>query len=488
MLFNSIQFVIFFPTVVLLYFALPFSLRWILLLIASCYFYMAWRAIYIVLLLFTCVTDYAAAIMMERAKTIAYKRLALCLSLGTNLGVLFFFKYYNFFTDTTNEALKNLSLSSTIPTLNLILPVGISFYTFQAMSYTIDVYRGELKAERSFPRFVLFVMFFPQLVAGPIERATKLMPQLRERFNFDYQRVVDGLRLMAVGFFKKVVIADNLAILVNQVYGAPQNYSSLALVAATFCFTYQVFCDFSGYSDIAIGASRVFGIELMKNFERPFFARNLSEFWRRCHISLSTWFRDYVYIPLGGNHLGTPRTVFNIFVVFMLSGIWHGAAWTFVIWGLIQGFYFLFGKYTAPLRTKFVTFVGLNRTPGLLRVLQSLKVFWLYAFSLIFFRAQSFSDAWYIVTHLGTTLFSDIFSPVEWFKVLHLGPSLAKCTAVLIFIATMEWFHYLQEKRDVWSEFKEMDVNSRWLFYLLFAFAFLLFGEFGGQQFIYFQF
>ena len=330
MLFNSFHFLVFFIVVTSLYFALPYKNRWFLLLISSCYFYMAFVPIYILILGFTIVIDYFAGIYIENA-TGKKKKFYLIFSLIANIGVLAIFKYYNFINANLSFLLHGFALTNPLPYLSILLPIGLSFHTFQAMSYTIEVYRGNQKAERHFGIYSLYVMFYPQLVAGPIERPQNLLHQFRERYDFNYERVTSGLRLMAWGLFKKVVIADRLAIVVDTVYNNPEQHNSLTLIIATIFFAFQIFCDFSGYSDMAIGAARVMGFKLMTNFDKPYQSKSIHEFWKRWHISLSTWFRDYFYISLGGNRVSIPRWYLNLFLVFLVSGLWHGANWTFVI-------------------------------------------------------------------------------------------------------------------------------------------------------------
>lgn len=337
MLFNSLQFLIFFPIVILLYYLLPHSKRWIFLLLASYYFYMSWNPAYIVLILISTLVDYFAAIKMSEQDNINKRKIYLFFSLFANLGLLFIFKYFNFFNDSVRLLFQSLGVNYGVPSLSLLLPVGISFYTFQTLSYTIDVYRGVTKPERHFGIFAVYVSFFPQLVAGPIERSERLLPQFRVPVIPNENNFSSGMKLMVWGFFKKVVVADNVAIIVNQVYNNVNEYQGLPLIIATFLFAIQIYCDFSGYSDIAIGSARVMGIHLMKNFNTPYFSKSITEFWKRWHISLSTWFRDYVYIPLGGNRVSKPRHYLNLFLTFLISGLWHGANWTFVIWGALHG-------------------------------------------------------------------------------------------------------------------------------------------------------
>jgi alginate O-acetyltransferase complex protein AlgI len=332
-LFNSLEFIAFFLIVTPLYYLLPHKFRWFHLLVASCWFYMAFVPIYIVILFGTIIIDYVAGILIEQARGNTRKHY-LVVSLVANIGVLFVFKYYNFFIGNINDA-SGLS----IPLLTILLPIGLSFHTFQAMSYTIEVYRGNQKAEKHFGIYALYVMFYPQLVAGPIERPQNILHQFHERKYFSYENVVNGLKMIAWGMFKKVVIADRLAVYVNEVFDHHAQYEGIPVIMACVFFALQIYLDFSAYSDIALGCAKTLGFDLMVNFRSPYFARSIAEFWSRWHISLSTWFRDYLYIPLGGNRISKKRTVLNQFIVFMISGFWHGANWTFVFWGFLHGTY-----------------------------------------------------------------------------------------------------------------------------------------------------
>ncbi len=337
MLFNSVQFAVFLPVVFMLYWALPQKGQVWLLLIASYYFYMSWKADYVILILFTTLVSFFGGLALERAASSRQKKFILSAVLIACLGVLFVFKYFNFLSRSLDRLCQWISLPLHPITLNLLLPVGISFYTFQTLSYVIDVYRGETAAEHSLVTYAAFVSFFPQLVAGPIERSRNLLGQIKKPHTFRYQEAADGIKLLAWGFFKKLVVADNLAVYVNQIYNALPNYRGLSLAVATVFFAFQIYCDFSGYSDIAAGTARLFGIRLMTNFRSPYFSSSFKEFWSRWHISLSTWFKDYVYIPLGGNRVGKFRCYLNLLLTFLISGLWHGASWTFIIWGGIHG-------------------------------------------------------------------------------------------------------------------------------------------------------
>jgi len=479
MLFNSVAFLLFFPTVVIVYFALPHRLRNAWLLAASLFFYMYWRVSYGLLLLITAGIDYSAGLLMGKTQSNHTRKILLGFSLISNLGILFFFKYFNFFNQTLRDLLQTWQISCSLPFSNFLLPVGISFYTFQSLSYTIDVYRRAIPVESCFSRFLLYVTFFPQLVAGPIERAKNLLPQLYKKFEFDYDRVSQGLMLMAWGFFKKLVIADRLAIYVDTVYNHPQDFTGWPVWLATYFFALQIYCDFSGYSDIAIGAARVMGFSLMKNFRRPYYAKSIHEFWQRWHISLSTWFRDYLYIPLGGNRVRRTRWYYNLFVVFLVSGLWHGANWTFVIWGGLHGFYLLFSIWTAPWRQKIIKELSLERWPTLLKVVRIGITFHLVLFSWVFFRAASLADALTILHHM-TVMTS-----------MHQAVALGKVELMVAFIALLilEIVQLYQRHQDGWLHLHHQPRWLRWCLYCGLLLMILLFGQMATeQQFIYFQF
>ncbi|MEZ4672693.1 MAG: MBOAT family O-acyltransferase [Caldilineaceae bacterium] len=480
MQFNSAEFLLFFPAVLIVYFALPHRWRWVLLLGASYFFYMAWRAEYALLLLFSTVVDYAIACGMESTESLYRRRLLLATSLVTNLGLLFAFKYVAFFGRALQDFLPLFNSSYQVPIVHLLLPVGISFYTFQTLSYTIDVYRGTQKAERHLGIFALYVAFFPQLVAGPIERSTRLLPQFFAEHQFDYAQVASGLRRMAWGFFKKVVIADKAALIVDAIYNQPTAHSGFTLLIATYLFAIQIYCDFSGYSDIAIGAARTLGFDLMENFHLPYLAHSIADFWRRWHISLSTWFRDYLYIPLGGNRVGQTRHYLNLFIVFLVSGLWHGASWTFVIWGALHGIYFLLELVLTRPLSKFVQWIHLDRLPTLLHWIRIAVVFHLVVFAWIFFRAHSVGDALYIIGQIVGHL------PVQVeLTELHLGyltyVVLALAIGFMLFIEAMRARDQIQlTVRPLWV---------RWGAYYLLLMIIVLFGELNAKgQFIYFQF
>jgi len=396
MIFNSIEFLIFLPTVFVLYWLLrSFKVEFqnSLVLVASYVFYGWWDWRFLALIAFSTLVDYFLGFKIHEAQSPQKKKAFLIASLLINLGILGFFKYYNFFVSSFTDGLQNLGIHIDTWTLSIILPVGISFYTFQTLSYSIDIYRGKIRPTKDFIAFAAFVSFFPQLVAGPIERASHLLPQFlnSRRFNFKQARL--GITLIAYGMFKKVVVADRLAVYVNSVFDDPDSASSISLCIAIVFFAFQIYCDFSGYSLIARGAAKLFGFELMVNFQRPYLAANIADFWRRWHISLSTWFRDYVYIPLGGNKVKTERYLFNLFVVFLVSGLWHGANWTFVLWGALHGvFQIVYSLYS--MRNKSLTIESLARP---IKVFNIILVFALVCFSWIFFRAENVQQAFYTI-------------------------------------------------------------------------------------------
>ena len=398
MLFNSWQFACFFPLVTLLYFASPHAWRWVLLLSASCWFYACFVPAYILILGATIVVDYFAGILIERYP--CRKRPILWTSILSNVGFLFFFKYFNFVNANVTWVTGSLGLHNPVGTLDILLPIGLSFHTFQAMSYTIEVYRGAQPAERHIGIYALYVMFYPQLVAGPIERPQNMLHQFRERHAFDEQRVTAGLRLMLWGAIKKIVIADRLALPVGIYFSHPSDHHGLAPVVAVTLFAFQIYCDFSGYCDIALGAAQVMGFRLMTNFDRPYFARSIGQFWRRWHISLSTWFRDYVYVPLGGSRVAPVCSARNTLIVFMLSGLWHAANWTYVAWGGLHGLYLIFGRATERLRLQCAELTGFASWPRLLAAWQTLVTFSLVCLGWVFFRASNVSQAWFICRNL----------------------------------------------------------------------------------------
>ena len=486
MLFNSLEFLIFFPIVVTLYFICPYRYRWVLLLAASYYFYAAWRLEYIFLLLATTLISYTTALLMARPGYQTKRAGLLVLGLGLNLGILFAFKYFNFFNDSLRAAFNQFNLFYNVPMFQMLLPVGISFYTFQALGYIIDVYRGKLEPERHLGRFALFVSFFPQLLAGPIERATNMLPQYYKNFDFDEARVTSGLLLMLWGMFQKVVIADRLGLYVNTVYNNPAEWVGWPVLLATVFFAFQIYCDFAGYSDIAIGAARVMGFELMDNFRRPYFAQSPSDFWRRWHISLSSWFRDYLYIPLGGNRVPVPRWYLNLMIVFLVSGLWHGAAWTFVIWGGLHGLYIVGEMASRGLRAKLAQRLGLDQRPGAKAVLGGVITFILVCLAWIFFRANSVADAFLILNNLAPlTNFASLNAP--WAVVVD-NPAQEMALSIAL-ILLLELVHLVQAQQGRFlPSFWQRPFWVRWAVYLGLALAIMNLGITEEVPFIYLQF
>lgn len=426
MTFNSIEFLIFYPTVLLLYFLLPRTMKWPLLLLSSYFFYAYYSPSLVFLIFGTTLVSWLCATFIEKSKRVAVKRILLTVTLAVCLGVLFFYKYFDFVSASVASLFARDGFL-----LNLMLPVGISFYTFQTLSYVIDVYRGEVKTEKNFFFYALFVSFFPQLVAGPIERPSNLIPQLREEHNFTAENFKAGGKFMLLGFFKKICIADLVAPLVNAVFNDAGSATTLSIIIATVLFSLQIYCDFSGYTDIAIGAARIMGIRLMKNFDHPYRAETVKEFWSRWHISLSTWFRDYLYIPLGGNRVGRLRHLLNIFIVFLISGLWHGAAWTFVIWGALHGFYQIIGTLTYKKRNELLLKAGISHKNFLVRAFRITVTFTMVSFAWIFFRANSIGDVGTLFSRLFT-----VYAPIgEVFEAL--GLSVIKLLLIISSVAVL---------------------------------------------------
>lgn len=482
MLFNSLPFLIFFPCIFVLYYALPFRFRKYMLLIASYYFYMCWKPEFIVLILFSTLVDYFCGLGMVRYP--GRKKWLLAVSLAMNLGLLFFFKYLNFFGETLTALCRAVSIPFSAPTLSIILPVGISFYTFQTLSYTLDVYRGKLEPERDFVTFALFVSFFPQLVAGPIEKAADLLPQLKEEHPFSYENATWGAKLMAWGFFKKMVVADQLAVLiVDPVYQNLGKYEGGALVLATCAFAFQIYCDFGGYSDIARGAARMMGVDLMVNFKSPyFFSHSIGNYWQRNHVSLSRWFTEYVYIPLGGSRKGRVKQYWFTTVTFFLSGLWHGAEWSFVVWGLLQAVYL-------NLERAFHRGKEPPKSPPL-HLLAIVTTFALSCFSLIFFRAANIGEALYVVRHL----LWGIGSPVLYVKTAlsALNPGMIETAVLAGALLLLFLFDLADERTDAIAMVSRWPVAIRWCCYLGLVMIVLVFGVYGPgydvKAFTYFQF
>jgi D-alanyl-lipoteichoic acid acyltransferase DltB (MBOAT superfamily) len=485
MLFNSLEFAVFFPLVTILYFIFPHKHRWWLLLAASAIFYMAFVPSYILILGVTIVVDYFAGILIEEAKSAERKKSYLLISLIANVGFLAFFKYFNFLNTNIASLANLIGWNYPIENLDIILPIGLSFHTFQAMSYTIEVFRGRQKTERHFGIYALYVLFFPQLVAGPIERPQNMLHQFHEEHFFDYQRVADGLKLMAWGFFKKIVIADRLAALVDSRYSTPQGFSGPELALATALFAVQIFCDFSGYSDIAIGAAQVMGFKLMVNFKRPYLALSVSEFWKRWHISLSGWFRDYIFFPLERKRIRWMGQSINLFIVFLISGLWHGANWTYVIWGGLHGLYLgleiQIQRYWRSLPEK----IRAVFPDWLLSSVQRILVLILVGYAWVFFRAESVSSAWLITSRLFNG-----WTGNSLLKLAHSTFTNYELMVTFAAILVMGIVHRFQERGSLRSLLAQKPAALRWSLYVGVVVCILVFGKIYEvpTDFIYFQF
>jgi alginate O-acetyltransferase complex protein AlgI len=479
MLFNSLEFAIFFPAVVALYFCLPQRARTTLLLAASCVFYMAFIPAYILILAVTITIDYGAGVGLERTRGKA-RHLLLVISILATCAVLFVFKYFHFFTDSFVGLAGLLGWQLARPAISIILPIGLSFHTFQSLSYVVEVYYGRQKAEHNFVTYATYVMFFPQLVAGPIERPQNLLRQFYDKHGFDYDRVTSGLKRMAWGFFKKLVIADRLALYVNDVYARPSSFNGLQLTIATVFFAYQIYCDFSGYSDIAIGSARVLGFRLMENFRAPYYSRSIGEFWHNWHISLSTWFRDYLYIPLGGSRVRRHRWYANLLITFTVSGLWHGAAWTYVMWGALNGIYLVFGLVTKQARDGLFRVMGLESESRIRAAVGIASTFALTCAAWVVFRAHSMSDAWYIFTHFWRGWDVNNIRTQQFY--------LRQMPVAVLSIAFLEIVQAMQGRVSLTRLLSSRPVMVRWPVYVGCVLALVLFGVYRKSQFIYFQF
>ncbi len=472
--FNSLEFIIFYPIVVLLNFLVPTKYRWIPLLIASSYFYISQSAELFWLIVLTTTISYFSGILIEKKPE--KKNLWLAVSVIASLSVLIFFKYYNFLAGTIG------AFTHTDLTLKLMLPVGISFYTFQTLSYSIDVWRGNIEAERHFGYYSLFVCFFPQLVAGPIERPENLLPQLKAEHKFSADDFEAGLKRMLAGYFKKIVVADLVAKYVDSVFNSPETASGAGVMLASMLFAVQIYCDFSGYTDIAIGCARIMGYRLMQNFDRPYSAGNIKDFWSRWHISLTSWFKDYLYIPLGGNRKGKARMIANLFIVFLVSGLWHGADWTFVLWGALHGVYRVVGMLTYKKREEIWHKLGVDTKSKPMKIFRNVVTFLLVSFAWIFFRANNTSDLLILLRKLFTS-----FIPNETVMGLTL-------TAVVTIIASFILMELIDRRYTLPENLTPKDgaaISVDSVMYLLWAimFAWLILKASGGSSaFIYFQF
>ena len=480
MLFNSLEFLLFFPITVILYFLLPHKSRRYFLLLASVFFYMSFIPKYILIVGFTTVVDYAGALLIDKFRERkAIKRTVFITGILLNVGLLVVYKYLGVIGDTINFFGNMISLE-TVVLPKLALPIGISFHTFQSMGYYIDTYKGTVKPERNFINFALFLMFFPQLVAGPIERTANLMGQLKARHTLKAENISIGGRWMLWGMFKKIVVADSLAIFADAVFDKIGNFSGAGLIIGLLCFTVQIYCDFSGYSDIAIGCAKIMDIDLMKNFNTPYFSASVPEFWRRWHISLSSWFKDYIYIPLGGNRVSKPRWVFNQLVTFTVSGVWHGAGYNFVVWGFLNGIYIVISRLIAPIKDGFKRITRLDRVPWLSKPFAILITFALISFSWIFFRANSFDDAFYFISNMfGSTKMTFDSDSASLFRIwVTIG------SVIILFVVEL----LMSYGKKAVSLFYRAPHFCRVALYGLLTAVIIVCGVFGENQFIYFDF
>lgn len=498
MLFNSLDFIIFLPIVALIYFIIPNKVKYLWLLIASYYFYMCWNAKYALLILFSTVITYASGLLIQKVKCLQVdydrrqrcKKIVVALSFILNLGILFYFKYINFAIDIVSRLFAKIHIELSVPSFDIILPVGISFYTFQALSYTMDVYRDEIHAEKNFFRYALFVSFFPQLVAGPIERSKSLLKQLAVPKRFDFNAAREGFLLMLWGFFLKIVLADRIALFVDTVYGDYITYSGWYLILATVLFAIQIYCDFYGYSVIAMGAAKVVGITLTENFDAPYLSTSVAGFWRKWHTSLTSWFRDYLYIPLGGNRKGKLRKYINNMVVFLVSGLWHGAHYSYVAWGGLNGLYQVAGDLLKPIRDKLVLVMHLNRASLGHKLMQVIGTFILVDFSWVFFRAKGIREAFDIVKSMIS-----VKNPWVLFdeSIYHCGLDVKNFWLMVVCIGVLLFADFCKYKNiKIHEVIMRQDYWFRWLFITFAVDAILLFGMWGPSfnqaNFIYFQF
>ncbi|MBF0504786.1 MAG: MBOAT family protein [Candidatus Omnitrophica bacterium] len=485
MLFNSAPFLVFFPVVTVLYFLYPHSLRWALLLVASCIFYMWFIPQYLLILFLLITIDYSMGILIEDARLKgAHAKKYLIVSILATCSVLFFFKYFNFFSLNLTALGDFFDLHYPAKIINFILPIGLSFHTFQSLSYVIEVYRGRQKAEHHFGIYALYVMFYPQLVAGPIERPYNLIPQFREKHNVDYQRIADALKQMAWGMFKKVVIADRLAVLVNQVCSDVHGYQGPEFVVASLLCPVLFYCDFSGYSDIAVGSAKAMGYRITNNFNFPFFSRSMDEWWWRWNITLYSWIRDYIYIPLCQSRILRNNRAVNVLIAFLLSGLWHGAAWTYVIWGAINGCYLIFSTLTYKVRKGIHGILGLKENGLFLKIWQTAATYLLFSLAGIFFISKSVGDAVYIFSrltcgwnegYLKNCFVSLGFDRAWWTHTSEL--------LVVLFIMDL-----LQQNAGEKFVFAKDPVWCRWMYYYGLVLAMVFWGHYGRNPFIYFQF
>ena len=483
----SLSFFVFLFIVIGIYYFVLQRFRWVVLLGASYYFYGTFKMQYVVLIAASTIIAYCTALLIQKNQEKSVKKKYLFIGVIFNLGLLFVLKYYNFFSNSLASILSFNEIPHKSHLLRLVVPVGISFYIFQVVSYIIDVYRGTKTAERHLGLFALYVAFFPKLLSGPIERAKQFLSQLHESHQWDWGQATNGFKLMVWGLFKKVVVADRIAVFVDIVFSNPDSHGGPSLALAMVLYSFQIYCDFSGYTDVAIGISQVFGFKLMDNFDRPYSARSIAEFWRRWHISFSTWLRDYLYIPLGGNRVGPGRLYINLMIVFLVCGLWHGANWTFIGWGLIHGLYLIVGLTSRDIRSKIAHALGLDRIPAFHRGLQVFTTFILVSLAWVFFRADSLYDAVYVVTHLHTG-WADIFSRDKLSSMVFLGKPKSQLIIALSSLMFVWFIHFIEAHDNMRNMLSEKPFYLRWAVYYAIMLGVLLISAPGSQKFIYFQF
>jgi alginate O-acetyltransferase complex protein AlgI len=482
MLFNSLSYWIFLPVVVAIYFMLKHKYRWMLLLVASYVFYAYWNVSFLLLIVISTLVDYWVGLKMGNIFAKKDRKIYLYFSLFVNLGMLFFFKYFGFFNESIRASFGFFEMSYPVQQFDILLPIGISFYTFQTLSYTIDIYRGDRKPEAHLGVFALYISFFPQLVAGPVERSTTFLPQIRKLNTVNWQRIIDGCKLIVWGLFKKMVIGDNLAIFVSKIYDNPEVYSGNMLALATYAFTIQIYCDFSGYTDIAIGSAKTMGFRLSDNFNRPLFAPSMSILWRKWHMTLTHWIRDYFYIPLKNRSKSQITNYLLLYAVFIVIGLWHGAGWQFALYGFIHGTYLTVQRLTGGIREKLVLYTGLSKTPLIKKIIDVVITFNLWAYALISFRSDDLSTAFYIM--------KSVFSGGEVISFIQKMSGFSTSSIVIIILSTVLLFCIeFINKDDLRNPFRKIQSKPiRWSVYLFVVFLLLIFRVSENMEFYYFQF
>ena len=489
MLFNSWNYLMFFIIIFIFYYIVTSKYRWIILIIGSYFFYMYSNYKYVIFILFTTLSTYYFALRLDKIKDENKRKINLILCIILNTSILLFFKYFNFFNNNLARVFEKFEIIWKLPNYKYLIPLGISFYTFQTLGYLLDIYNRKRVAERNLGKYALFVTFFPIVLSGPIERSTNFLKQLDEKeIKFDYEKIKDGLLLILWGLFKKIVIADRLAVLVNNIFDNPTQYKGIPLIITSIFFTFQIYCDFSSYSDIAIGSARILGYSLIKNFNTPYFSKNIGEFWRRWHISLSTWFRDYLYIPLGGNRVNKIKKYRNIMIVFLVSGFWHGASWTFILWGAIHGVYQIIGLESLKIREVLLRVFKVDQESFGYRIYKVLGTFLLVNFAWIFFRANNLKDLKYFIKNMFKIEWKFLFDN----SIYKLGLDRADFLLSLYLIVFLLIIEFLNNKINLKEKLKKEMLIVRWSVYYILIFSIIIFGYYGGiydaSKFIYLQF